>query len=327
MHYDPPGQDDDLRADPDVPGDIRYDPDLAVHEPMEVPAEAPAPSRRRAPLLFFPLGILVLALVVYVLFGLIAHEGKTSVDYVNDIRQGRGGAWQTAYELSRLIPTEDPAERDPRLVAGIVSLLGRSAGADPRLRRYLILSLGELRDRRAVDTLLDALEDPDPESRLYAVWGLGAIGETRAAAPLLKLLDAPDAGVRKITAYALGSLPAPGVIASLRRVLHDPSQDVAWNAALALARLGDAAGVPVITRLLDRTYLDAVTSPDASGRVRALPEDRKEEIMINALRSLGGLGDKTQVALIQSLRDADPSLNVRQAAFEALRRIEKADRY
>jgi len=47
----------DLRSDPDVPGGIRYDPDLAVHEPAVAPGEPPPPSRRRSPLLLFPIGL------------------------------------------------------------------------------------------------------------------------------------------------------------------------------------------------------------------------------------------------------------------------------
>ena len=90
MNEPPPG--DDLRSDPDIPGGIRYDPDLAVHEPMEVPASPSEPSRRRSPLVLFPIGLLVLALAVYILFGLIANEGKTSSDYLEEIRFGRGGA-------------------------------------------------------------------------------------------------------------------------------------------------------------------------------------------------------------------------------------------
>ncbi len=327
MTQEPPPPDDDLRADRDVPEEIRYDPDLAVHEPMEVPIDPIAPSRRRAPLILFPLGLIILSFVVYALFGLIADEGRTSADYVNDIRQGRGGAWQSAYELSRLIPTEDPALRNRRLVPDLATLLTRAGGDDPRLRRYLILSLGQLRDPRGVDALLKALIDDDPESRLYAVWGLGALGDSRAAGALLSLLDDQDPALRKMTVYALGSLPSPGVTAALHPLLHDPVQDVAWNAALALARLHDRAGLPIIVRLLDRNYLDEVESPDADGRIRPLPESQKEEIMINALRALATLGGEVEVDAIHALSDGDPSLNVRQAAFETLERLQPAGRY
>jgi HEAT repeat protein len=317
-----PDPDDDLSSDRDMPEGIRYDADLAVHEPMEVPAAAPALSPGRVPLLIFPLGLLALCLVVYVLFGLIAHEGKTSADHLDSIRLGRADAWQAAYELSRLLAQEEPAERDPRTVPRILGLLEAPAGGDPRTRRYLILSLGRLGDARGVDALLGALAAPDPESRLYAIWGLGAIGDPRAVEHLLALLEDEDSDVRKMTAYALGALPAPEVPPALQAMLHDPSPDVAWNAALSLARLGEPAGLPLIERLIDRQYLDTVRSPDATGRPLPLTEERKGEIMISALHALSRLGGRERRAAIESVATSDPSLTVRQTALETLQALE-----
>jgi hypothetical protein len=121
-----PPPDDDLRSDPDVPEGVRYDPDLAVHEPMQVPERPPDPSRRRTALLLFPFGLLALSLGVYVLFGLIAEEGKTAADYLDDIRLHPGSGWQAALELSRLVSHEDAALRDPRLRTPPYVILGSS---------------------------------------------------------------------------------------------------------------------------------------------------------------------------------------------------------
>src|SRR5437899_952768 len=185
----------DLRSDPDVPAGIRYDPDLAVHEPAETPGEPSAPSRRTSPLVLFPLGLVVLAIVVYMLFGLIASEGKTSSDYLDEIRMRRTDAWQIAYEMSRMLPGEDASRRDARFVQDLIDLFKSSHDEDPRLRRYLALALGEVRDARAVGVLVDALGDPDDQTKLYAVWALGATGEPGAAPALLPLLDHPHPGV------------------------------------------------------------------------------------------------------------------------------------
>ncbi len=318
-----PAPGDDLRSDPDVPGDIRYDPDLAVHEPMQVPTAPAEPSRRRSPLLLFPLGLFGLALGVYVLFGLIANEGRTSADCLDEIRLDRGGAWQAAFELSRLIPLEPPARRGARFVPDLIAVFRAAGGEDPRVRRYLALSLGELGDRRALDALLDAIGDPDLQTVIYAAWALGRIGEPRAAAGLLPLLMSEEGDVRKMAAYALGALDAPGVVEGLRPLLNDPVEDVAWNAALALARRGDAAGLPLIARMLDRSYLEGVSRPDEVGRPLALTERQKEEAMVNALRSIAGLRDRGHLALLRRVRDDDPSPRVRQAAFETLEALSR----
>ncbi len=314
----------DLRSDPDVPAGIHYDPDLAVHEPAGVPDEPMAPSRRRSPLLLFPLGLLALAVAVYVLFGLIANEGRTPSDYLDEIRLRRVDAWEPAFQLSRLLAQPDAANRDPRFVPDLITLFESSRDEDSRVRRYLALSLGEVRDPRAVEALLEALHDTDVQTAIYAAWALGAIGDARAAPGLLPLLDHEDAGLRKISAYALGALDAPESIAPLRALLHDPVEDVAWNAALSLARRDDRSGLPLLRRMLDRAYLDRVRRADESGTERALTEEQKEDAITNALRSLVRLGDTANLDAVRALRDSDPNLRVRQVAFESLEALRKA---
>jgi HEAT repeat protein len=313
----------DLRSDTDVPGGIRYDPDLAVHEPAGVPAEPTEPSRRLSPILLFPLGLAVLAVAVYILFGMIAGEGKPPSAYLDEIRLRRVDAWQPAFELSRLLAQDKEAVRDPRFAADLIALFESSRDADPRVRRYLGLSLGELGDPRAVDALTSALSDPDEQTTIYAAWALGSIGDRRAAPGLLPLLDNPDAGLRKIAAYALGSIDAPEALAPLRALLNDPVEDVAWNAALALARRDDPAGLPLLARMIDRPYLDQVRRPDETGRPRSLTEGEQEEVILNALRALARLRDRERLEALRSLGASDPNLHVRQAALEAIATIEK----
>jgi hypothetical protein len=326
----PPPRDPGDGPEADLPAGIRYDPDLAVHEPMQVPEGPQAVTRRRSPLLVFALGAALLAALVYVLFGLIASEGKTSADYLGEIRMRGGGAWQAAWELSRLIPLEDPSRRGPDLAPQIARLFDEARGGDARLRRYLALSLKELADPRTAGSLAAAArDDPDVETRLYAAWGLGAIGDPGAAATLTALLEDEEPDLRKIAAHALGALAAgPAVDDALSRLLHDPVEDVAWNAALALARHRDHRGLPLLGRMLDRAYLDGVTRPDPDGRRAPLTEVQKEEALVNALASIARLGDSGPAPAMRRLRERDPSLRVREAARAALAALqEPANRY
>ncbi len=310
--------DDDLRSDRDLPEGIRYDADLAVHEPAPVPSEPLRPSRRVSPLLLLPFGLVVLSLLIYALFGLIAREGKRSADYLEEIRGRRGTGWQTAFELSRLLPIENPQQRDDRFAPQLITLFEAARGEDPRLRRYLALSLGEIRDPRSLEALEGALADEDLQTRIYAGWGLGALQDARAVPALLPLLDSDEADLRKIGAYALGALRAPEAVGRLRELLNDPVEDVAWNAALALARQRDDAGLPLLARMLDRAYLDRIVRPDEAGRPRPLSAEQKEEAILNAVRSMADLKDHRHLDTLRSLRDSDPSLRVRQATREAL---------
>ena len=315
--HEPPAE-DDMRSDPDVPEGVYYDPDLAVHEPARVPDHPLEPSRRRSPLLLFVGGIAGLTLLVYVLFGLIADERKTSSDYLDEIRLRSGSAWQVAFELSRMIGREKSARRDPGFTPRLLRLFERSADEDPRLRRYLTLTLRELGDPSSVEALLGALDDEDLQTRLYAIEALGAIGDRRALPALLPLVAAPEPDIRKVIAHAIGSMDGAESRSALRRSLNDPIVDVAWNAALSLARLGDPEGAPLLARMLDREYLRGVTRPDEGGVPRRMTEGQIRQAMINALHGLVRLEDRSYLEAIRALAVSDPDLRVRQAALQTL---------
>lgn len=317
MGHEPPA-DEDLQTDPDIPEGIYYDPDLAVHEPARVPEHPLEPSRRRSPLLLFVVGILGLTLGVYVLFGLIADEDKTSSEYLDEIGMRSGSAWQVAFELSRMIGREDPARRDPSFIPRLLNLFERSIDADLRLRRYLTLTLRELRDPSSVEALLSALDDDDLQTRLYAVEALGAIADPRALATLLPLVGAPEPDLRKVAAHALGSMDGTETRSALRGALNDPIIDVAWNAALSLARIGDPEGAPLLARMLDRDYLRGVTRADEEGVPRRMTERQIRQAMINALHGLVRLEDRSRLETIRMVAGSDPDLQVRQAALQAL---------
>jgi hypothetical protein len=68
-------------------------------------------------------------------------------------------------------------------------------------------ALGYLGDKRAVDALIEALENP--EIRPFAVEALGRIGDPRAVPPLEALRDDPSRLVRRYVAEALESLNPP----------------------------------------------------------------------------------------------------------------------
>ncbi|WP_394339297.1 HEAT repeat domain-containing protein [Methanosarcina sp. UBA5] len=57
--------------------------------------------------------------------------------------------------------------------------------------------------RKAVDALLETLNDSNPWVRRYAAEALAKIGDQKATAPLVKNLNDPDPEVRWATAEAL----------------------------------------------------------------------------------------------------------------------------
>ena len=119
-----------------------------------------------------------------------------------------------------------------------------SVGDDPRVRRYLALAVGRLRTLPpgALETLVEALEDPDSETRISVIWALASIGDPSVVDEIEAMYLSEDPGVRKMTVYALGVLPADERAATLRNALDDTVPDVQWNAAVARRATAGAMG-------------------------------------------------------------------------------------
>lgn len=282
---------------------------------------APAPERQTTPFLvlqffIFPMAIVAVCVTVFVVFGLIASEGKSARDYLGEVRSGSANRrWQAAFELSKaLLARKDPALADPGFVAELVALFEESGNDDPRVRRYLALTLGRLADPRAVPALLDALRPADAgasdsETQIYAIWALGAIRDPAALPELDRLAQSDDPGMRKAATHALGAFAGPKARAALLRALSDATADVRWNGALALARRAEPAAIPVLLQMLDRKSLS---------QVPGLGEDQREEALLAAVQVSTGSRDPTLRAALEALRASDPSLRVREAARVAL---------
>ena len=122
------------------------------------------PERQTTPFLvlqffIFPMAIVAVCVTVFVVFGLIASEGKSARDYLAEVRTGSANRrWQAAFELSKVLQTNrEAALEDERFVPEIVALFDESGGDDPRVRRYLAVALGRLGDRRAVPSLVKTI--------------------------------------------------------------------------------------------------------------------------------------------------------------------------
>src|SRR5712691_11258461 len=108
---------------------------------------------------FFPLGIVVVGVAIFLLFGKLASNEQTIPDYLNEIRSGSSHErWQAAYQLSKSLKRGE-AKRYPNLEEQVASIYQQSKNDDPRIRRYLIMVLGQLGDRRATPLLVDSLRN------------------------------------------------------------------------------------------------------------------------------------------------------------------------
>lgn len=143
-------------------------------------------------------------------------------------------------------------------------------GDDLQRRVRAAVGLGRLHDRAAVPVLVEALgetEAVEERTRFEALRLLGYLGDPRAVEPLLELLD--DIRMRRRAVLALGRIGDLAALEPLIEQLADAQHTtVRDSAARALAHLGDARAVPALIEAALDDRLPAVG--EALVRLRAV---------------------------------------------------------
>ena len=269
---------------------------------------------------FFLIPLIVVATVAAVYFGfrVLLDDERTPSEYLNDIRVGgRERRWPAAYELSRLMNDPDIQLEYPELGSSLLRAFEASDGDDPRVRRYLALAVGRLQSPppETIERLVNALDDADSEIRISVIWALGSLGDVSVVPELQRVYGSDDAGVRKMAVYALGAIDGDSQMVTLRTALNDVAPDVQWNAAIALARHGSDYGLSVLRRMLDREYVKKIVDPETGSGTNI---DPVAEVMISGLQAVSMLEAKSLQEAVVELSQTDQSMQVRQAALEAL---------
>lgn len=88
----------------------------------------------------------------------------------------------------------------------------------PDIREAAARELQLLRDRRAVEPLIQRLMDESSDVRQAAAWALGALGAPQTLKPLIACLKDQDWEVRRAAATSLGKLKATEAVDSLESV-------------------------------------------------------------------------------------------------------------
>src|SRR5205809_5827452 len=92
----------------------------------------------------FPLIIIAICIGIFLLFGYLTYEQKTASEYLNDVKTGSNICcrWQAAYELSNIISSQREKLREADFVNDLIKVYESSRNEDPRVRRYLALTMG-----------------------------------------------------------------------------------------------------------------------------------------------------------------------------------------
>lgn len=228
---------------------------------------------------------------------------------LDDIKKARspGDRWQAAYELSqelqKMIRDGSLAKMDsPRkdtIFGGLNELLERHS-TDVRLKRYLLLTLGQTGDERALNPLKKGLGDKDSEVKFFSAWGyLEVLGKNAPLATpenlaeIEKWLNDGDTSLRKIAATFLVQRPGKAYVPAVEKQLKDQDREVRWNAAVALASIKEDSATPVLGEIFELEGLRAVEFKS--------PKDL-EQMLDTATIAAAKLGDEGILNKIETLR-------------------------
>ena len=177
------------------------------------------------------------------------------------------------------------------------TLIGQlSSDVSDYTRGCAALSLGQAKERRALDPLLTALSDESPWVRGWAAFALGELQEPRTLTALCNLLGDDDHWVRQQAADAVVRFDGKLTNSVLRNALkgNNPLAK-AWTLHV-IAQKGD---------------------PDSALDVIPILEDGSRAVRLSAVRTLYRLGQATAVAPVRMFM-RDPDEHLRGAAAFAL---------
>ncbi len=182
------------------------------------------------------------------------------------------------------------AKRD---VEGLISALNYRRDHDVRIEAAI--ALGEIRDERAVEPLIEALK-ADWILVAKAAWALGEIGDVRAVEPLIPALEGELS--TEATLPAKGALIKIGgaAVTGLIQALKNEDSNVRERAAEVLGEIGDKRAVePLAEALQDwdpavsgaaAEALEGIGEPAVESLFQALENPNTEWEALKVLRNM-----------------------------------------
>ena len=262
-----------------------------------------------------PFLIAVFCLLLFTAVSLLTREQQTVYDYINEVKTGGiTKRWQAAFELSKILSSNDPALREERFVDELTRVFKDSVHDDNRVRQYLALAMGRTGKTEFFVPLTENIEQ-EKEDNLYAVlYALGMLKDKRAVPILERYLDHPNAMLRSAAVVSLGNIGDISAKELLKKSLSDSEPNVQWGASLSLAALGDNSGKEILSRLLNRNYFSQFPEVD--------PQEQTH-LVLAAIQAVADLKEKSLFPVVEELAKTDSNMKVRSAAMEAVEELKK----
>ncbi len=238
---------------------------------------------------------------------------------------------------SKVKPGEVSQETTDDLIAALKS-------SNKNLRHYAILSLGKIGDKKAVEPLIEMINDKGYGVALKVCDALGGIGDARAIDPLIETLKkSKDYDLHTTIILALVNITAPDprknekVMKIIRRlkVVEVPLSDDYGDAAFSMDTLNEKTA-EILIETLQGDYETVIvhgriaallskTDPeDIEAIITTLKNDDNQEVLKNAIWTLLRVNDsRVNSAFIDTLKN-NKIPNIRALAARHIRKNDDA---
>ncbi len=211
------------------------------------------------------------------------------------------------------------------------ALLRDLSDSTPETRAAAARQLGAMRETRAVEPLIDLLDDIRLDVRKAAAEALGHIGDARAVSGLGRTMGREDADgeLRRICAAALGSIADPAGIPALDSAMQSDDEELAFASAYALARIGEPSLDVLLaaleaeqdhTRRAAATALGGLASEKAREAMGGLLDASDPLLRLAAAENLAALDEPAETDRIVAML-LDPDETVRRGVAALLERL------
>ncbi|MCB9771793.1 MAG: HEAT repeat domain-containing protein [Candidatus Omnitrophica bacterium] len=259
-----------------------------------------------------PFIIAMAALLLFASMHWLTREQLTAYDYLEQVKIGGiTKRWQAAFELSKILANPKLIPQEERFANELTAAFQNSKTDDKRVQQYLALAMAKTGNPVFLNTLVSGLNGASDENLRTIIYALGLLKDKRAVPTLLQYLDNPDERVRSITVVSLGNIGDDNIRPALRRMLEDPQPNVQWGAAISLANFKDPAGKNILKNLLNRNYLSQYKEVD--------PQEQTQ-IVLEAITASSYLNDAQLNKQLQELSKHDESMRVRSLSMAALQK-------
>lgn len=190
---------------------------------------------------------------------------------------------------------EGAEEIEKEGLEGMVRALRNST--DPQVRQYAAYLLGQAKNPRAIQPLIEALADFDKSVREQATLALSSIGKA-AIEPLTAAMTEKKWETRYRAAEALGKIADERVVQPLIKALKDNRDHVRYMAAKGLRELGDSDAIEPMVILI---------------------KDENRYVRMMAATVLGTIGGKKVNTALRNALESEEDEKVKEAINEAMK--------